>query len=47
MTTATIETTRDVRISIGEGPFFDAQVTVPVEPKGVVVFAHGSGSVKP
>jgi putative phosphoribosyl transferase len=44
MTTANIETTRDVRISIGEGAFLDAQVTVPVEPKGVVVFAHGSGS---
>jgi pimeloyl-ACP methyl ester carboxylesterase len=44
MTTATIETTRDVRIGIGSGSGLDAQVTVPAEPKGVVLFAHGSGS---
>ncbi len=43
MTPATVETTRDERIAIGDGRWLDAEVTVPGGAKGVVVFAHGSG----
>lgn len=44
MSVTTTETTRQVRMMIGEGMWLDADVTTPPAAKGVVLFAHGSGS---
>lgn len=44
MTASTATATRQVRIMIGEGLGLDADVTIPPAAKGVVLFAHGSGS---
>lgn len=44
MSTTTTGTNHQVRIALGEGNWLDADVTVPAQAKGVVVFAHGSGS---
>lgn len=44
MSVTTTETTRQIRIMIGEGMWLDADVTTPPAAKGVVLFAHGSGS---
>ncbi len=44
MSTATIQNGRDVKIVIGQGMWLDAEVTMPPEAKGLVLFAHGSGS---
>jgi pimeloyl-ACP methyl ester carboxylesterase len=35
---------REVRIPIGTGAFISASADVPPEPRGLVLFAHGSGS---
>ncbi|HSP16588.1 MAG TPA: alpha/beta family hydrolase [Thermoanaerobaculia bacterium] len=44
MSTEVIANGREARIPIGEGLWLEADVSVPVEAKGVVIFAHGSGS---
>ena len=43
MTTATTETIRAVRIAAGRG-VLQGDLIVPTRPRGVVLFAHGSGS---
>ena len=43
MTTATNETIRAVRIAAGRG-VLQGDLIVPTRPRGVVLFAHGSGS---
>jgi len=44
MSVTTTEATRQVQILIAEGMWLDADVTTPAAAKGVVLFAHGSGS---
>ena len=44
MISATEETTREARIAISKGLWLEAEITIPRDPVGLVVFAHGIGS---